>query len=168
MERFVEDRAASALTEPLVGSGASVASTTTSKRDGDSWISTARKRCESASASGATSRFNLGARYLRQFRSRGVSSRIRHSRLQRREDPEQELRLKSSKNGHITLKKTSGLPEANRIQRGGNLVSRHRQGAEKTDERYAACMDGDRMRHGRIEAALKCRPKSGQLGKRSA
>jgi hypothetical protein len=105
------------LCEPLVGSGASGRlTTTTAKRDGDSWILKARS-VGSAMSHGATSP-SFGRAISPIIRSRGSSSRTRRPPGFSVEKIENKIALKVVQNGHITMKDVR-VPEANRLQ-GGN------------------------------------------------
>ena len=140
------------LTEPLVGSGASGGLTTTAKREGDTWILNGEKRWI-----GNAPWCDVSIIWARDVADNQVKGFI----VENKTTPgfsvdkiENKIALKVVQNGHITLKDVR-VPEENRLQ-GGNSFRDTAQGAE--DDALRCCVDGDRMRDGRLRDCTQVFP----------
>jgi alkylation response protein AidB-like acyl-CoA dehydrogenase len=138
-----------ALTEPLVGSGASGGLLTTAKRDGDNWILNGEKKWIGNSTWGDVT--IVWARDVADNQVKGFIVENKTTPGFTVEKIENKVALKVVQNGHITLKDVR-VPEANRLQ-GGNSFRDTAKVLKIT--RYAVGWMSTGCAMGAYEAALK-------------
>jgi alkylation response protein AidB-like acyl-CoA dehydrogenase len=138
-----------ALTEPLVGSGASGGLTTTAKRKGDTWVLNGQKRWI-----GNSTWCDLSIVWARDLADNLVKGFIV-------EKIEHKIALKVVQNGQITLKDVR-VPEANRLQ-GGNSFRDTARVLRMT--RYMVGWASTGIQMGAFEATLKYAQERLQFGK---
>src|SRR5437879_4362004 len=148
-----------ALTEPLVGSGASGGLLTTAKRDGDTWTLNGEKRWI-----GNAPWCDVSIIWARDVDDNQVKGFI----VENKTTPgfsvdkiENKVALKVVQNGHITLKDCR-VPEENRLQ-GGNSFRDTAKVLKMT--RYAVAWMATGCAMGAYEAALKYSQERLQFGK---
>jgi len=148
-----------ALTEPLVGSGASGGLLTTAKRDGDTWILNGEKKWI-----GNSTWCDISIVWARDVADNQVKGFIVENKTTPGftvEKIENKVALKVVQNGHITLKDVR-VPEANRLQ-GGNSFRDTAKVLKIT--RYAVGWMSTGCAMGAYEAALKYAQERLQFGK---
>src|SRR5271157_5567081 len=138
-----------ALTEPLVGSGASGGMLTTAKREGDEWVLNGEKRWI-----GNAPWCDISIIWARDVADNQVKGFIV-------EKIQNKIALKVVQSGHITLKGVR-VPEANRLQ-GGNSFRDTARVLKMT--RYAVAWMATGCAMGAYEAALKYAQERLQFGK---
>jgi alkylation response protein AidB-like acyl-CoA dehydrogenase len=148
-----------ALTEPLVGSGASGGLTTTAKRKGDTWVLNGQKRWI-----GNSTWCDLSIIWARDLADNQVKGFI----VENKSTPgfsvekiEHKIALKVVQNGQITLKDVR-VPEANRLQ-GGNSFRDTARVLRMT--RYMVGWASTGIQMGAFEATLKYAQERLQFGK---
>jgi alkylation response protein AidB-like acyl-CoA dehydrogenase len=148
-----------ALTEPLVGSGASGGLTTTAKRKGDTWVLNGQKRWI-----GNSTWCDLSIVWARDLADNLVKGFI----VENKSTPgfsvekiEHKIALKVVQNGQITLKDVR-VPEANRLQ-GGNSFRDTARVLRMT--RYMVGWASTGIQMGAFEATLKYAQERLQFGK---
>jgi alkylation response protein AidB-like acyl-CoA dehydrogenase len=148
-----------ALTEPLVGSGASGGLTTTAKRKGDTWVLNGQKRWI-----GNSTWCDLSIVWARDLADNQVKGFI----VENKSTPgfsvekiEHKIALKVVQNGQITLKDVR-VPEANRLQ-GGNSFRDTARVLRMT--RYMVGWASTGIQMGAFEATLKYAQERLQFGK---
>jgi alkylation response protein AidB-like acyl-CoA dehydrogenase len=148
-----------ALTEPLVGSGASGGLTTTAKREGDTWVLNGQKRWI-----GNSTWCDLSIVWARDLADNQVKGFI----VENKSTPgfsvekiEHKIALKVVQNGQITLKDVR-VPEANRLQ-GGNSFRDTARVLRMT--RYMVGWASTGIQMGAFEATLKYAQERLQFGK---
>jgi glutaryl-CoA dehydrogenase len=148
-----------ALTEPLVGSGASSGLTTTAKRKGDTWVLNGQKRWI-----GNSTWCDLSIVWARDLADNQVKGFI----VENNSTPgfsvekiEHKIALKVVQNGQITLKDVR-VPEANRLQ-GGNSFRDTARVLRMT--RYMVGWASTGIQMGAFEATLKYAQERLQFGK---
>ena len=148
-----------ALTEPLVGSGASGGLTTTAKREGDTWILNGEKRWI-----GNAPWCDVSVIWARDLADNQVKGFI----VENKTTPgfsvdkiQNKISLKVVQNGHITLKDVR-VPENNRLQ-GGNSFRDTAKVLKMT--RYAVAWMATGCAMGAYEAALKYSQQRLQFGR---
>jgi alkylation response protein AidB-like acyl-CoA dehydrogenase len=148
-----------ALTEPLVGSGASGGLTTTAKRKGDTWVLNGQKRWI-----GNSTWCDLSIVWARDLADNQVKGFI----IENKSTPgftvekiEHKIALKVVQNGQITLKDVR-VSEANRLQ-GGNSFRDTARVLRMT--RYMVGWASTGIQMGAFEAALKYAQERLQFGK---
>jgi alkylation response protein AidB-like acyl-CoA dehydrogenase len=148
-----------ALTEPLVGSGASGGLLTTARRDGDTWILNGEKKWI-----GNSTWCDISIVWVRDVDDNQVKGFIVENKTTPGftvEKIENKVALKVVQNGHITLKDVR-VPEANRLQ-GGNSFRDTAKVLKIT--RYAVGWMSTGCAMGAYEAALKYAQERIQFGK---
>jgi alkylation response protein AidB-like acyl-CoA dehydrogenase len=148
-----------ALTEPLVGSGASGGLMTTAKRDGDTWTLNGQKRWI-----GNSTWCDLSIVWARDVADNQVKGFIVENKTTPGfsvEKIQNKIALKVVQNGQITLKDVK-VPEANRLQ-GGNSFRDTARVLKMT--RYAVAWMATGCAMGAYEAALKYAQERLQFGK---
>ena len=148
-----------ALTEPLVGSGASGGLLTTAKRDGDTWILNGEKKWI-----GNSTWCDVSIVWARDVDDNQVKGFIVENKTTPGfsvEKIENKVALKVVQNGHITLKDVR-VPEANRLQ-GGNSFRDTAKVLKIT--RYAVGWMSTGCAMGAYEAALKYAQERLQFGR---
>src|ERR1700752_1042618 len=158
MARF-EKIGSFALTEPLVGSGASGGLLTTAKRDGDTWILNGEKKWIGNSTWGDVT--IVWARDVDDNQVKGFIVENKTTPGFTVEKIENKVALKVVQNGHITLKDVR-VPEANRLQ-GGNSFRDTARVLKVT--RYAVGWMSTGCAMGAYEAALKYSQERLRFGK---
>ena len=158
MARF-EKIGSFALTEPLVGSGASGGLLTTAKRDGDTWILNGEKKWIGNSTWGDVT--IVWARDVDDNQVKGFIVENKTTPGFTVEKIENKVALKVVQNGHITLKDVR-VPEANRLQ-GGNSFRDTAKVLKIT--RYAVGWMSTGCAMGAYEAALKYAQERLQFGR---
>ncbi len=148
-----------ALTEPLVGSGASGGLLTTAKRDGDNWILNGEKKWIGNSTWGDVT--IVWARDVADNQVKGFIVENKTTPGFTVEKIENKVALKVVQNGHITLKDVR-VPEANRLQ-GGNSFRDTAKVLKIT--RYAVGWMSTGCAMGAYEAALKYAQERLQFGR---
>jgi alkylation response protein AidB-like acyl-CoA dehydrogenase len=148
-----------ALTEPLVGSGASGGLLTTAKRDGDTWILNGEKKWIGNSTWGDVT--IVWARDVADNQVKGFIVENKTTPGFTVEKIENKVALKVVQNGHITLKDVR-VPEANRLQ-GGNSFRDTAKVLKIT--RYAVGWMSTGCAMGAYEAALKYAQERLQFGR---
>jgi len=148
-----------ALTEPLVGSGASGGLLTTAKRDGDTWILNGEKKWIGNSTWGDVT--IVWARDVDDNQVKGFIVENKTTPGFTVEKIENKVALKVVQNGHITLKDVR-VPEANRLQ-GGNSFRDTAKVLKIT--RYAVGWMSTGCAMGAYEAALKYAQERLQFGR---
>ena len=148
-----------ALTEPLVGSGASGGLLTTAKRDGDTWILNGEKKWIGNSTWGDIT--IVWARDVDDNQVKGFIVENKTTPGFTVEKIENKVALKVVQNGHITLKDVR-VPEANRLQ-GGNSFRDTAKVLKIT--RYAVGWMSTGCAMGAYEAALKYAQERLQFGR---
>jgi alkylation response protein AidB-like acyl-CoA dehydrogenase len=148
-----------ALTEPLVGSGASGGLTTTAKREGDTWILNGQKRWI-----GNSTWCDLSIVWARDLADNQVKGFI----IENKSTPgfsvekiEHKIALKVVQNGQITLKDVR-VPETNRLQ-GGNSFRDTARVLRMT--RYMVGWASTGIQMGAFETTLKYAQERLQFGK---
>jgi alkylation response protein AidB-like acyl-CoA dehydrogenase len=148
-----------ALTEPLVGSGASGGLTTTAKREGDTWVLNGQKRWI-----GNSTWCDLSIVWARDLADNQVKGFI----VENKSTPgfsvekiEHKIALKVVQNGQITMKDVR-IPEANRLQ-GGNSFRDTARVLRMT--RYMVGWASTGIQMGAYEATLKYAQERLQFGK---
>src|ERR1700748_3865937 len=158
MARF-EKIGCSAVTEPLVGSGASGGLLTTAKREGDTWILNGEKRWI-----GNAPWCDLSIIWARDVADNQVKGFIVENKTTPGfsvEQIENKIALKAAQNGHITLKDCRE-PAANRLL-GGNSFRDSAKVLKMT--RYAVAWMATGCAMGAYEAALKYTQERLQFGR---
>jgi glutaryl-CoA dehydrogenase len=148
-----------ALTEPLVGSGASGGLTTTAKREGDTWILNGEKRWI-----GNAPWCDVSVIWARDLADNQVKGFIVENKTTPGfsvEKIQNKVSLKIVQNGHITLKDVR-VPESNRLL-GGNSFRDTAKVLKMT--RYAVAWMATGCAMGAYEAALKYSQERLQFGK---
>jgi glutaryl-CoA dehydrogenase len=145
-----------ALTEPLVGSGASGGLLTTAKRDGDTWILNGEKKWIGNSTWG-----DVTIVWARDVDDNQVKGFIVENKTTPGFTVENKVALKVVQNGHITLKDVR-VAEANRLQ-GGNSFRDTAKVLKIT--RYAVGWMSTGCAMGAYEAALKYAQERLQFGR---
>src|SRR3954462_3210547 len=147
------------LTEPLVGSGTSGGLTTTTKREGDTWILNGQKRWI-----GNATWCDISIIWARDLADNQVKGFI----IENKSTPgfsvekiEHKIALKVVQNGEITLKDVR-VPEANRLQ-GGNSFRDIARVLRMT--RYMVGWASTGIQMGAYEATLKYAQERQQFGK---
>jgi alkylation response protein AidB-like acyl-CoA dehydrogenase len=158
MARF-EKIGSFALTEPLVGSGASGGLLTTAKRHGDTWILNGEKKWIGNSTWGDVT--IVWARDVDDNQVKGFIVENKTTPGFSVEKIENKVALKVVQNGHITLKDVR-VPEANRLQ-GGNSFRDTAKVLKIT--RYAVGWMSTGCAMGAYEAALKYAQERLQFGR---
>ena len=148
-----------ALTEPLVGSGASGGLLTTAKRDGDTWILNGEKKWIGNSTWGDVT--IVWARDVADNQVKGFIVENKTTPGFTVEKIENKVALKVVQNGHITLKDVR-VPEANRLL-GGNSFRDTAKVLKIT--RYAVGWMSTGCAMGAYEAALKYAQERLQFGR---